>query len=164
MIADRKSAAGDFLVSSQPPGALTEPEEFCLRLFQVIERRRRHSRLQPPLPRHQQGSGRDERDPCAKPPGKNRARGSWRHWRTHGEEALASNGDARGIEIRAFRAAPSRREIGHRVVDMFPISSSQGSVTRIGVIVYELTAPKILEESLQSLEGELRREPNDCRC
>ena len=63
-----------------------------------------------------------------------------------------------GLKFEVSGRLPRRREIGHWVVDAFPISSNQEPVTRIGVIVYELTAPKLLEQSLQHLHGELRRE------
>jgi formate hydrogenlyase transcriptional activator len=63
-----------------------------------------------------------------------------------------------GLKFEVSGKVLSRGESGHWIIDMFPLSSSQDSVTRVGAIVYELTAPKRLERSLQELDGRLRRE------
>jgi formate hydrogenlyase transcriptional activator len=63
-----------------------------------------------------------------------------------------------GLKFEVSGKLASRGEIGHWLIDTFLISSSQDSPTRIGAIVYELTAPKQLEQSLQQLDGRLRRE------
>ena len=65
-----------------------------------------------------------------------------------------------GLKYEISGKVTPQGEIGHRVIDAFPISSSQGSVTRIGAIVYDLSGPKQLEQSLQKLDGQLRRERN----
>jgi formate hydrogenlyase transcriptional activator len=69
----------------------------------------------------------------------------------------------RGLKIEVSGKVPSRKDSGHWIVDMFPLSSSEGAVTRIGAVVYELTAPKQLEQSLQQLDGQLRRETKRLR-
>ncbi len=45
-------------------------------------------------------------------------------------------------------------------LDVFPVSRSDGSITRIGAIVLDLTASKELEDSPGQLEGQLQRETN----
>ena len=65
-----------------------------------------------------------------------------------------------GLKFEISGKVTSRGEIGHRIMDAFPISGSQGSVTRIGAIVYELSTPTQIEQSLQDLDGQLRRERN----
>src|SRR6516164_11185454 len=54
-----------------------------------------------------------------------------------------------GLKFEVSGKVPSRGDSRHWIIDMFPLSSSKDSVTRIGAIVYELTAPKQLEQSLQ---------------
>ena len=68
-----------------------------------------------------------------------------------------------GLKFEVSGKVPSRGDSGHWIIDMFPLSSSKDSVTRIGAIVYELTAPKQLEQSLQQLDGQLRRETKQLR-
>lgn len=65
-----------------------------------------------------------------------------------------------GLKFEVSGKVPSRGESRHWIIDMFPIPSRQDSVTRIGAIVYELTTPRQLEQSLQQLDGQLRRETN----
>src|SRR5690242_2396750 len=60
-----------------------------------------------------------------------------------------------GLKFEVSGKAPSRGENRHWIIDMFPIPSRQDSVTRIGAIVYELTTPTQLEQSLQQLDGQL---------
>jgi PAS domain S-box-containing protein len=68
-----------------------------------------------------------------------------------------------GLKFEVSGKAPSRGENRHWIIDMFPIPSRQDSVTRIGAIVYELTTPTQLEQSLQQLDGQLRRETKRLR-
>jgi len=41
---------------------------------------------------------------------------------------------------------PTRTEVGHWVVHYFPMNDASGKVTRIGVVVVEVTEQKKLEE------------------
>ena len=51
-----------------------------------------------------------------------------------------------------------KKEAGHWVVHYLPIQDASGVVTRIGVVVVEITAQKKLEESLKDVGGKLRHE------
>ncbi len=53
---------------------------------------------------------------------------------------------------------PTRTEVGHWVVHYFPMNDASGNVTRIGVVVVEVTEQKKLEEKLASLTSEVERE------
>jgi PAS domain S-box-containing protein len=53
---------------------------------------------------------------------------------------------------------PTRTEVGHWVVHYFPMTSTAGKVTRIGVVVVEVTEQKRLEEMLGSQANQLQRE------
>jgi formate hydrogenlyase transcriptional activator len=53
---------------------------------------------------------------------------------------------------------PTRSEPGHWVVHYFPMNDASGKVTRIGVVVVEVTEQKKLEEKIASLAGKLERE------
>ncbi|HMJ21257.1 MAG TPA: sigma 54-interacting transcriptional regulator [Terriglobales bacterium] len=53
---------------------------------------------------------------------------------------------------------PTRAEVGHWVVHYFPMNDASGKVTRIGVVVVEVTEQKKLEEKIASLEGKLEQE------
>ncbi len=53
---------------------------------------------------------------------------------------------------------PTRTEVGHWVVHYFPMNDASGKVTRIGVVVVEVTEQKKLEEKLDSLTCELEQE------
>jgi formate hydrogenlyase transcriptional activator len=53
---------------------------------------------------------------------------------------------------------PTRKEPGHWVVHYFPMNDASGKVTRIGVVVVEVTEQKRLEEKLASLANELEQE------
>ena len=55
---------------------------------------------------------------------------------------------------------PTRNENGHWVGHYFPVRNIQGEVKHVGVVVLEVTAPKMLQESLQKLDGQLREETN----
>jgi len=158
MIADWKSVAGDSLVSSEPPGALADPEELVSALFKssnvgvgILDSNLRYVAVNKVL------AGMNGI------PAQN-------HLGKTVREILGDVGELmekrlaqvmamrQGLKFELSGRLRSHGEIVHRVVDTFPISSSQGSVTRIGVLVYELTAPKMLEESLHQLEDELHRE------
>jgi len=69
----------------------------------------------------------------------------------------------RGLKFELSGKVPSRADSGHWVIDMFPLAASEGSVTRIGAIGYELKAPKQLEQSLQQLDGQLQHETKRLR-
>jgi len=158
MMADWKSAAGDFLVSSEPPGTLTETEELVSAFFKsanvgvgILDSNLRYLAINKvlaemngiPAQNHLGKTVREILGDIGDPIEKSLA------------QVMAMR---QGLKFELSGMLPSRGEIAHWVIDTFPISSTQGSVTRIGVIVYELTAPRMLEQSLQHLDGELRRE------
>jgi formate hydrogenlyase transcriptional activator len=58
---------------------------------------------------------------------------------------------------------PTRTEVGHWVVHYFPMNDASGKVTRIGVVVTELTEQKKLEDKLGSLVSKLEREKERLR-
>ncbi|MGA1988012.1 MAG: PAS domain-containing protein [Candidatus Sulfotelmatobacter sp.] len=51
----------------------------------------------------------------------------------------------------------AKKEVGHWIAHYLPIQDASGVVTRIGVVVVEITAQKKLEESLKDVGGKLRR-------
>ena len=53
---------------------------------------------------------------------------------------------------------PTRKDLGHWVVHYFPMNDASGKVTRIGVVVVEVTEQKRLEEKLAGLANELQQE------
>jgi formate hydrogenlyase transcriptional activator len=53
---------------------------------------------------------------------------------------------------------PTRSEVGHWVVHYFPMNDASGKVTRIGVVVVEVTEQKKLEDKLDSLVSMLEQE------
>ncbi len=53
---------------------------------------------------------------------------------------------------------PTRTDVGHWMEHYFPITDATGIVTRIAIIVVEMTAQKKLEQSLQDVGGKLRKE------
>jgi formate hydrogenlyase transcriptional activator len=53
---------------------------------------------------------------------------------------------------------PSRTEVGHWMLHYLPIKNASGIVTKIGVLVVEISTQKRLEVSLQNVSGKLRRE------
>ena len=63
-----------------------------------------------------------------------------------------------GLKFEVSGRVPFREAIGIWVIDTFPVSSVQDSAMRIGLIVYEVMAPTVLEASLQHLDGKLRQE------
>jgi len=52
---------------------------------------------------------------------------------------------------------PAREELGHWLAHYLPIKNETGEITRIGVILIEITAQKKLEESVQHLDQKLRQ-------
>ena len=52
---------------------------------------------------------------------------------------------------------PTRPEVGHWVVHYFPMNDASGRVTRIGVVVVEVTEQKKLEDQLGSLASSLEK-------
>jgi len=55
---------------------------------------------------------------------------------------------------------PSRKESSHWIAHYLPILNEQGTVSRVGAVVIEVTAPRVLEESVQKLDKQLRQETN----
>lgn len=55
---------------------------------------------------------------------------------------------------------PSRTESGHWIAHYLPIMDAHGTVSGVGAVVLEVTAPKALEESVQELDRLLRQETN----
>jgi len=53
---------------------------------------------------------------------------------------------------------PLRDQEGHWIAHFIPIHDATGAVTRIGVVVVEITAQKLLEQSLVSVTAQLREE------
>jgi formate hydrogenlyase transcriptional activator len=58
---------------------------------------------------------------------------------------------------------PTRTEVGHWVVHYFPMNDTSGKVTRIGVVVVEVTEQKKLEDKLGSLASMLEQEQERLR-
>ena len=71
-------------------------------------------------------------------------------------ERVLSTREAVNFEVSG--TLPTRTEPGHWIAHYLPISDATGAVTRIGVVVVEVTAQKKLEESVQHLGGRLRKE------
>jgi formate hydrogenlyase transcriptional activator len=53
---------------------------------------------------------------------------------------------------------PSRKESSHWIAHYLPIMNAQGIVSGVGAVVLEVTAPRVLEESVQELDRQLRHE------
>src|SRR3974377_1786353 len=53
---------------------------------------------------------------------------------------------------------PSRTENVHRIVHYLPITNALGTVTSVGGVILEVSAPRFLEESLQKLNRQLHDE------
>jgi PAS domain S-box-containing protein len=58
---------------------------------------------------------------------------------------------------------PTRPDVGHWVVHYFPMNDASGRVTRIGVVVVEVTEQKKLEDQLGSLASKLKKEKDRLR-
>jgi len=55
---------------------------------------------------------------------------------------------------------PSKIESSHWIAHYVPIVNAQGTVSQVGAVVVEMTAPKVLEESVRKLDRQLREETN----
>jgi formate hydrogenlyase transcriptional activator len=53
---------------------------------------------------------------------------------------------------------PSKTESSHWIAHYLPIVDAQGTVSRVAVVVLEVTAPRVLAESVQKLDRQLRQE------
>ena len=73
----------------------------------------------------------------------------------HFRRVLATSEPAH-FEISATLA--TKKEAAHWIVHYLPIQDGSGVVTRIGVLVVEITAQKRLEQSLKEVGGKLRKE------
>ena len=62
------------------------------------------------------------------------------------------------VSFEASAVLPGRTEPGHWTLHYLPIADKTGAVTRIGVLVVEISAKKKLEESLHHVSGKLRKE------
>jgi formate hydrogenlyase transcriptional activator len=62
------------------------------------------------------------------------------------------------VSIEVSATLPTRTEPGHWIAHYLPIEEASGEVTRIAAVVFETTAQKKLEESVQYLDGKLRKE------
>lgn len=58
---------------------------------------------------------------------------------------------------------PARAESGRWIGHYVPLINAQGTVTRVGGVVLEVTGPRVLEESLQELDQKLRQETSRLR-
>ena len=68
---------------------------------------------------------------------------------------ILATGESVNFEISATLA--TKKEAAHWIVHYLPIQDGSGMVTRIGVLVVEITAQKRLEQSLKEIGGKLRR-------
>lgn len=69
--------------------------------------------------------------------------------------SVLTTGEPAHFEISATLA--TKKEAAHWIVHYLPIQDGSGMVTRIGVLVVEITAQKRLEQSLKELGGNLRK-------
>jgi hypothetical protein len=63
-------------------------------------------------------------------------------------------------DSRSQESFHSRKESSHWIAHYIPIVNAQGTVSRVGLVVLEVTAPRVLEESVQKLDKQLRQETN----
>jgi formate hydrogenlyase transcriptional activator len=75
---------------------------------------------------------------------------------SHSRRVFSTGESAANIELSVV--LPTRTEPGHWIEHYFPIKDESGSVTRIAVVVVEITEQKKLEQSLQYVGGKLRKE------
>jgi formate hydrogenlyase transcriptional activator len=66
----------------------------------------------------------------------------------------------RPLEFEVSGKLPSRTESGHWIAHYLPIMDAQGTVSGVGAVVLEVTAPRVLEESVRELNRLLRQETN----
>src|SRR3974390_2050059 len=69
---------------------------------------------------------------------------------------VITTGESVSFEISAM--LPHRKQLGHWLLHYLPIRDAERMVTRVGVVVVEITVQKELEESLQDVGGKLRVE------
>ena len=62
------------------------------------------------------------------------------------------------VNLEGSSVLPTRTGTGHWISNRYPIKDAAGVVTRIGVVVVEITAQKKLEQSLKHFSGKLRKE------
>ncbi len=62
------------------------------------------------------------------------------------------------VKVEISAKLRSSAETGRWVAHYLPIADTRGAVTRVGVVVLEVTAPTLLEQSLQELHKKLREE------
>ncbi len=62
------------------------------------------------------------------------------------------------LNIEFTGVLPARNEVGHWIVNYFPIKNAAGQVKRVGAVVVEITKQKKLEDTLSSLGGRLQQE------
>ncbi len=62
------------------------------------------------------------------------------------------------LDFEVSGTLPTRTEPGYWIVNSFPIKDVNGLVTRIGVLVIEITEQKLMERRLEALAGNLQRE------
>ena len=75
---------------------------------------------------------------------------------SHSRRAFSTGEPVANIELSVV--LPTRTEPGHWIEHYFPIKEESGSVTRIAIVVVEITEQKKLEQSLQDVGGKLRKE------
>jgi len=66
----------------------------------------------------------------------------------------------RPLEFELSGKLPSRTESGHWIEHYLPIMDAQGTVSRVAAVVLEVTAARVLEESVRELDHLLRQETN----
>jgi len=62
------------------------------------------------------------------------------------------------VHFEASALLPARTEVSHWILHYLPIKDAAGVVSRIGVLVVEITAQKKLEESLRDADRKLQKE------
>ena len=158
MMTHRNSRARNIFISSEPPESLTESEELLSAFFKssnigvaILDSDLRYLAVSRVLA---EISG----IPPQNHPGKTV------------REILGDVGDLvehqfaqvvktrHGLKFEVCGKIPSREPIGHWIIDTFPISTLQDSAIRIGLIVYEIMAPTVLESSVRQLDEKLRQE------
>ena len=70
---------------------------------------------------------------------------------------VLSTGES-ALDLEVSGLLPTRTEAGHWSTHCFPIKDSNGLVTRLGVVVLEITEQKLMERRLEDMAGNLRHE------
>jgi len=68
------------------------------------------------------------------------------------------------LNLESAAAVPARVGTGHWVGSSYPIKDATGAVTRIGVVLVEVTAQERLHQSLQQVGENSASKWNGCRC